>query len=384
MIYIKYGKYDGWSDGEANSYGNYFLSKLNTLRNAYSLESYKQSKIFCGKINDRNIELDLSELAKGANRAIKNSGFIEKAQGLGQEVINNMNKTGDAFKKFSNNAEEIVKIRSGLVDGFTFEVDSGNIPKLDGKILQAFQDQHSLSNVVGKLGESMSSATGAAMTSAIKAEIEKQLPKGAKIVSGEASYTNVGNQYQGSYRSQTDNRLNVAFKIDNNGKTAELKLSLNISDKLNSSFIKTKNKKTTGRLNLRNSTVSHLMEPGEESATYNLISYHNNNGHRISYMYRKPGLALRSYYGYKMLQEMLTKSIEYKDKIQFTVYGGRAIPESNVIDKMLSQTKNGRYRYQAEIRYWQLKNAKIKNELEAQDIINSMPVQIGESFSLDI
>ena len=274
------------------------------------------------------------------------------------------------------------------MSGQTFTVKGKDIPSFEEAIQRGYLKKGKISNLIGRLGQHTSSLAGAAITNNLISQLTDSLNIDSSSMRVIASYEDVGDIREGQYRYQTDNKLAIKVLID--GKNGgEINFSFNISDKANKELAHLTSKKTTGNLKFRDSTVAATTKDLDNiKAKYNTLSYHwiIDNGSRMSGMWFPAGEALRSYIGYKLLIDMLLGSEQHNDEINFTVYGSKIIPEHNVATKLLSMKKSGRYRYQAEISYWDLledgKSA-VKNETEAMNVIDKMRTSIRASIMLE-
>ena len=393
MAIIKYSEMtDGWSRSKYASYEQYFntqwrrLEKTNNLRNALS---EKKAKSFVTTVNGIDLTLKEEDIAKWSTAKLNDNNLkVEsKVASLYTEVEKSCDQVGAGFNEaFSEKASALLAIQQGLVpDGTNFTVNSKEVLNLEQAAIGAAQKKYnSISNLLGYVGEGVSSMAGAAITNVVIEQLQKQLGGTAKVTA-EAIYENTGANFTKTYRSQTDNRLTLAVKITPNdgGNVATFNLTYNISDKATKRLGKlSKQTKTTGKLKIRNSRVSVFLNALRKDAVYNTISYHKDkHGNKYTAM---PGesvaLALRRYMGYKMLIDTFIESKAHNDEISFTVYGNKIIHESSVLEKLLSSNKNGKERYLAEIRYYQLKDRKIRGVNHAESIINTMPVEMSGSF----
>ncbi len=415
MTYIKYSEKTDWDrnllDGAYKAYFDSKLEALQTKENKKALESMKKAKIWADTINGQQIMINEEDIARAATSKL--SGYASDIATVYQGTLKAISSTQQIFDEaYSTAAANIVKgIQLGWADGIDFKIDLNSSTALDLKkaaINTPVYVRGGISNTLGDVGEGISALAGRAITEALIEQFEKQLnstnainKKGVKAV-----YQNKGQVRSKNYRSQTDNELQISFSLNPeviNGEVANLNFTYKISDKANSALAELTDKtKTTDKINIRNSSVGHLLKnnPQGKEAIYNTISYHKDlNGNRYPGIKSKGGNALRAYAGYKLLLDTFIESQKHDDEINFTVYGNKIIPENTVVQHMLEKTRiqqlktggtrGGNYRYMAEIRYWMLVTGKGENQrstvrsiAQAEKLIRSMPVQIGSSFQI--
>ena len=377
-----------WSQFQSDSkqYQQYFNAKLNLLQidAQQKLDTYKEAKKICGIFNGTNFEIDESKIAESAVSQLQNFNTDEVISNLYSSIINIADDLGDNGDKYTESLGNLLQIKNGLMSGQSFTIMGKDIPEFSKIIKEGMYQKGRISNLIGNLGQHTSALAGAAIANSLVEELAKQLNLDSSLLKISAIYEDTGDVRKGKYRYQTDNKLSIKILIDQG---AELNFSFNISDKANKELAKLKNKKTTGLLKFRDSTVAATTKDLNPKEKYNTISYHwiIDNDNRMSGMWFPAGEALRSYVGYKMLIDMFIKSSQNLDEIDFTVYGSKIIPENNVATKLLSQKESGRFRYAADISYYQLlkdSNSAVKSELEAIQVIDRMRTTIRASLMI--
>lgn len=299
-------------------------------------------------------------------------------------LINTIENTNATVDQYNKAVGVLLDIRNGLIpNGSTFTTTKNNVEFLALGAKTAEELKYGkLSNALGRLGEEMSSLSGAAIAGALLDEVKESFKN--HDITFSANYENVGAKRQGTYRNQTDNKLTISFKLNpkagSGEKAGELNFNFNISDKANKQLSNmSKKRKATGSLTFRSSTVANTTKDLDKKAVYNTISYHRTGKYKFSIMNSDIGQSLRRYIGYKMLIDMLIGSRNHEDEIDFTVYGNKIIPENRVVEKLLSAKNQNYQRYMAEVEYWQLRSA--TNTKEAEEMIPKLSTRIKESIS---
>lgn len=379
-----------WSQFNSDSkvYEAYFNAKLNILRDQAQkkLDTYQQAKKVAGIFNNTPFEIDEDEIARDATSMLISEGALDDISSLYTAVVTTGEELGRRSEMYTQALGNLSQIKQGLMDGKSFTIKGGEIPTFAQAVERGMMEKGKMSNLIGRLGQHTSSVAGAAITNSLLSQLSKKLNVSTSDMKVVATYEDTGDIRKGQYRYQTDNKLSISVDIDGTGQNI-LEFSFNISDKANKDLAKIATKKTTGNLKFRDSTVAATTRDlDDQRAKYNTISYHyiTDENKRFSGMWFPAGEALRSYVGYKMLIDMLIGSTEFNDEIDFTVYGGRIIPEHNVAAKLLSQKQSGRYRYQAEIAYYKLLNGNesaVQSENEAMDVIDKMRTSIRASIN---
>lgn len=356
-------------------------------------------------INGKNLMFDTQEIANAATKKIQNyNGKFKYGQNSTQAleaIYKNLQQGFENYGITVSALQDFIKVSKGILpSGSKIYVDKTQMTKIEQLIKQ--QESYEggkLSNLLGDLGETTTSANASAITDALIEDLAKQLQIDKNGIKVKAKIKNVGNQSQQKATVQTDNVLNINFSFDENiiAQFSDLKnglnLKINLSDKANKklSSLASTRRRATNSLTFRSSSVKTLLKESNSSilskGTYNLISYHKQGIHLTGFMSAAPGFALRRYFGYKLLQKMFLSEGEL-NYVDFTVYGTSIYAETEVFDKLNPDA------IMADIEYWSLKDlvgkyrgdtiqeGLKKGTAEARKRIDDMKVTIRASLGL--
>ena len=377
-------------DAEMGAYAAYLQTKLNNLQMIQQEKIKKimdKKKNISGLFNNTPFHLNISDIAQAATSSLGQMDVEQELEGLYQAVSSSMESVGQASDQYANSLNNLLIIKNEMAEGMTYTIENySDIPSFEKIIANGMTQKGKLSNLIGILGQQTSSLAGAAIAQTVVKELSEQLNISSDKMTISSQYTEKGNERIGSYRLQTDNALDISISID--GVEGVLNLSFNISDKANLGLGKLTKKKTTGSLKFRDSTVAVTTSDLNDIDKYNTISYHwiGEKNRRVSGMWTQAGNIMRHYVGYRMLCDMVIKSQEFNDSIDFTVYGGNIIPEESVIEKLLSIRNSGKnYQYAADIEYYKLVSGNqsvVSSEKEAIKAINKLRTSIRTSLQI--
>lgn len=386
----------------ASNYETLLNARITTLKNYYEkqLNSYYTANQMLLKINDMPIiAITQDEIAKAVNKRLDQPEIYEDLTNIYSSIGETTKVLNANLKEMKNQPGSIIyDIQNGLIDSGKYSVKLINMKQQLKDIPNFLQQNAGNKNIygpIGELGERTSSLAATAIGDFLIQKIENNIGKVKGIT---IKRQNLGTQHTKDYHYQTDNGFSYNIQLESGD---NIKAQINFSDKASKKQLQHfDRKKTTGQVYLARSNPAELAKALREVETsdlnpgvyYNLISYHKYGQNKWSHLYQgnRAGEALKNYYGYKLMLRTFITSQAF-EHIDFTVMGNKIIPETEVLKQLRDLKDNGINKYQAVIENYKLiqggkgntaskAKSAVKNEEEAQEVIDKMLVAIKTSF----
>lgn len=343
MSYIRYWIPEEWNLSESKIYSSYYLQKTEAIKKIIDKKNKMSQSSLAQKLNQSlNNLLTEEELLEAIQK--KNFKFDSEIVDLYQSYQHAIKGLSGASGKYFQKMENFLNIKA-LPNGATFSMDNKD---LTSAILNQDFLKVDIKKSVGMIGEATSSIVAQNITNSL---VELLVSKGGTVDNINVTYTNTGGDRVKStfgnigmgVQRQTDNVLDIAFSL--NG--VDIKLKFNISDKASIKLADPKNNQKLNQFFLRSSTINSFLKILDKNYIYNTLSYHRfQDGDRRMIQASQSILDLQRTLGHYLLYDamkstrILLDGNRIDDNIDFTIRGGKIVPEKSIYENILSKNND--------------------------------------------